>query len=166
MSWVNFVSTKDHDKKLLLLKHRNFDDEMKLVRKYAKSSERAEADEKAHKELSRLIRVKTMAALHLRLKTEEEERRREYIRGAFDIATNFGSRITRWEFLLDKENNRMVYMSIDTMQIRHAKTAICEQCDAIFIQHELKCDGCDAPRSAVNQKLFRPLGFKDITKEI
>ncbi len=36
-----------------------------------------------------------MAALHLRLKTEEEERRREYIRNAFDIATNFGSRITR-----------------------------------------------------------------------
>lgn len=66
---------------------------------------------------------------------------------------------------MDKENNKMVYMNIDTGQIRHPKTAICEICDAIFVQHEMKCDQCGATRSALNLKLFRPLGFKDITLE-
>ncbi|KAJ1405907.1 hypothetical protein B484DRAFT_212934 [Ochromonadaceae sp. CCMP2298] len=42
---------------------------------------------------------------------------------------------------------------------------LCEQCDAIFVQHELHCDNCNAPRSAKILKLYRPLGFKDITLE-
>lgn len=66
---------------------------------------------------------------------------------------------------MDKDNRRMVYVSVDTGQQRHAKTAICELCDAIFVQHEMKCDDCGAFRSAKNTKLFRPLGFKDITQE-
>ncbi|KAJ1392932.1 hypothetical protein B484DRAFT_459364 [Ochromonadaceae sp. CCMP2298] len=39
------------------------------------------------------------------------------------------------------------------------------QCDAIFVQHELHCDKCNASRSAKILKLYRPLGFKDITLE-
>jgi hypothetical protein len=95
----------------------------------------------------------------------QEERRRDYIIKEFDIITNFGSRTTRWEYVLKKDENRFVYMARDTKETRHPKTAICEQCDGIFVQHELRCDGCNAPRSAKNLKLYRPLGFKDITLE-
>lgn len=71
----------------------------------------------------------------------------------------------RWEYVLQKDVNRYVYVNIDTLQTMHPKTAICEQCDSILVQHELRCSQCDFPRSAKNLKLYRPLGFKDITLE-
>ena len=71
----------------------------------------------------------------------------------------------RWEYVLDKHEGRMVYVNRDSLERRHPKTAICEQCDAVLVQHELRCDNCTAARSAKNLKLFRPLGFKNITEE-
>lgn len=71
----------------------------------------------------------------------------------------------RWEYLLDKEMNRYLYINRDTKERRHPKTALCEKCDAIMVQHELRCDNCLAPRSQYNMKLYRPLGFKDLTLE-
>ncbi len=96
------------------------------------------------------------------LAIEKAERERELIRQEFDIVTNYGSRITRWEFVRDKDNARECYINVDTLEYMHAKTAICEKCDAIFEQSELKCEGCAAPRSTKNMTLYRPLGFKDI----
>ena len=73
--------------------------------------------------------------------------------------------LNRWEKVLDKEVNRLLYINVDTLETKHPKTAICENCDAIMVQNELRCDNCNAPRSAFNMKLYRPLGFKDITLE-
>lgn len=91
---------KDREKKLLAVRYRVFEDEAKAARKYAKSAERAEAEERAHRELSRQVRAQTMKELRERVEAESEERRKEYIRKAFDIATSFGSRITRYQLLL------------------------------------------------------------------
>jgi len=99
----------------------------------------------------------------LKIDTAREERRKDFIRREFDVITNCGSRGTQWEYLLDKDENLMTYVHRQTGQKRHHKTAFCEQCDAILIQHEKKCSSCDALRSTKNWKLFRPLGFKDIT---
>ena len=94
-----------------------------------------------------------------------EERRRFLIKKEFDIITNFGARNTVWEELYDKANDKMIYLNKVTMERKHIKTAICEKCDAIFQQSELKCAKCFASRSARNQKLYRPLGFGNITDE-
>ena len=51
------------------------------------------------------------------------------------------------------------------LQRKHIKTAICEKCDDLFAQSDVKCPTCDAVRSAKNQKLFRPLGFGNITDD-
>lgn len=83
----------------------------------------------------------------------------------FKIYIYYVISLFRWEFVRDKENDRMCFVNIDTLEIMHAKTAICEKCDAIFEQSELKCVKCDAPRSSNNMKLYRPLGFKDIRNE-
>ena len=76
-----------------------------------------------------------------------------------------GSRITRWEYVLEKVSNKYFYVNIDTLETRHPKTAICEYCDAIIVQNELKCDNCQRYRSPKNKLLYRPLGHKDITLE-
>lgn len=73
--------------------------------------------------------------------------------------------LIRWEYVLNKDINKYLYINIDTLQTRHPKTAICEHCDAILIQHELQCEQCQAPRSANNMRHYRPLGYKDITLE-
>ena len=104
-----------------------------------------------------------MRQFYKELEASKEEERREYIRRDFELSTSFGSRITKWEYVLDEQNDCMVYVSVDTVEQRHAKTAICEKCDAIIVQHEMRCITCGTLRSAKNQKLFRPLGFKDIT---
>ncbi len=90
------LTQKEHDKKINALKHRVFDDEIKTAKKYAKKSEWQEAERKTHKDIAAQIKVRTMTELHKRIEIEKEERKREYVRKAFDIATNFGSRITRY----------------------------------------------------------------------
>ena len=70
-----------------------------------------------------------------------------------------------YEFVFDNEQLRNVYVNTDTLAVIHEKTAICERCDAIFAQSELRCADCDAARSAKNLRLYRPLGYKDITQE-
>ena len=80
----------------------------------------------------------------------------------FELATTYGSRITRWEYCWDRENEKNVYVNLDTLEVIHQKTAICEKCDTIFDQSDKKCKGCDSLRSAKNQALYRPLGYKDI----
>lgn len=74
--------------------------------------------------------------------------------------------IHRWEYVLEKKSNRYYYMNVDTLELRHPKTAICEVCDAILIQHEKLCLQCHTIRNKKNQLLYRPLGFKDITSEL
>lgn len=100
--------------------------------------------------------------MDLELKAGAEERRKNYKRLDFELATMYGSRITRWEYLRDSVNDKNVYVNLDTLEIIHAKTAICELCDRIWDQSDLHCKGCNAPRSANNQRWYRPLGFKDI----
>lgn len=67
--------------------------------------------------------------------------------------------------MLEKKTNRYYYMNIDTLELRHPKTAICEHCDGILIQHEKLCLICNSPRSPKTMLLYRPLGFKDMTAE-
>lgn len=74
----------------------------------------------------------------------------------------YGSRNTSWEYVRDPQQDKMVYVNSDTLEVIHAKTAICEMCDKIFEQSDKRCKGCNAMRSVRNQKFYRPLGFKDI----
>jgi hypothetical protein len=159
------VDEKERAKRVKHLIERDFTDEHTFAKKNCKKAEIARAAELAHVELCAALKVKTLEDMRRAIAVRQEERRREYIVKEFEITTNYGARTTRWEFVLKKDENRYCYMARDTKELRHPKTAICEQCDAIFVQHELRCDGCNGPRSAKNLKLYRPLGFKDITLE-
>lgn len=144
---------------------REFQEELKAAKKNAKRSDFTYAEETAHQELLQDLKQKTIHDAQEAITKAKEEREKDYVRKEFDVASNYGSRITRWEKVLNKETNRMLYINVDTLENRHFKTAICEHCDGILVQSELTCDTCNAPRSAFNMKLYRPLGFKDITLE-
>jgi len=97
---------------------------------------------------------------HIELITKEREQELRKLEKS--IINAFGSRITQWEYVLNKDTNQYLYIHRQTFQQKHIKTAICEHCDAIIVQHELRCDECLAPRSDFNMKLYRPLGFGPI----
>jgi hypothetical protein len=88
-----------------------------------------------------------------------EAREKEYAKADFDLCMHQGSRVTKWEHVLNNEMGVAVYLNIDTMQILSEDTAICEKCDAIFEPHERNCPQCDAIRSLKNFKLYRPMKF-------
>lgn len=159
------ISDGDRKKRMRHLIERDFTEEHAFVKKNCKKAEITRAEEVAHKELCAQLKEKTLADMREQIAKAQEERRRDYIVKEFDIVTNFGSRNTRWEYVLNKDTNKLCYMARDTLEMKHPKSAICEKCDSIFVQHELRCDGCNGPRSAKNLKLYRPLGFKDITLE-
>lgn len=159
------LSEHDQKKRMKFLLGRDFTEDHLFAKKNTKKSEQMAAADIAHRELCAKLKVKTLADKRAEIAAAQEERRRGYIIKEFEITTNYGSRTTRWEYVLKKDENKMTYMARDTLEMRHPKTAICETCDGIFVQHELHCDGCNGPRSAKNLKLYRPLGFKDITTE-
>lgn len=141
---------------------RKWDAEIKTGKKIADKGDIETAKQQAEDELVPKIKETTLSEMYKSLEHAREERRKDYIRKEFDLATQFGSRITRYEFVWDKPNDKMCFINIDNLQVLHAKTAICEKCDAIFEQSELKCKDCFTGRSTANQALYRPLGYKDI----
>jgi len=162
---ANDLTVIEMKKRMNRLKERSLVEEMKYAKKKGSKGDWIHAEAETHHTLSDLVKLRTMAKFHSDLEAAKEERRKDYIRKEFEISTTFGSRITKWELVLDEVNDRKVFVSIDTLEQLHMKTAICEKCDEIIVQHEMNCTGCGFPRSAKNQKLFRPLGYKDITLE-
>ena len=144
---------------------RDFSEERKFVKSYASKDEIELGGRAAYAALSARLRETYIRDEFLKIDAAKEERRKDFIRREFEVITQCGSRNTQWEYVLDKDENMMTYVNRRTGQRKHPKTAFCEQCDAILIQHEKTCSNCDAMRSTKNWKLFRPLGFKDITLE-
>lgn len=159
------ITKEERAKRMTALMRRELTDEEAIAKQLATKKDFLAAEVAAKEFLSKDLHQRTLADFEIELAARQEERRRDFIRKDWDLTTSFGSRITEWEWLLDKQTNRSLYVSNKTGQRRHPKTAICEKCDAIMVQHELRCLGCDAARSAKNLKLYRPLGFKDITLE-
>lgn len=96
------------------------------------------------------------------LEFQKEERKREYVRKEFELATSYGSRITKWEYLFNPSTENMIFLNVDTMETMHRNTAICEKCDSVYEQFDLTCLTCGTARSSKNARLYRPLGMKDI----
>ena len=96
------------------------------------------------------------------LEADKLEREREFLRKEFEIATNLGSKITRWEYVFDPATEKMLYVNVDTLETMHRNSAICEKCDSVYEQFDLTCLTCGMPRSGKNSRLYRPLGMKDI----
>lgn len=140
----------------------DFKDEKKLMKKYCNKAEIQAAEEMAKEEIFQATKGKTIASAEEFIRKRKGERALDLKRVEFELATTYGSRITRWEFCWDRENEKNVYVNLDTLEVIHMKTAICEKCDTIFDQSDKKCKGCDSLRSAKNQALYRPLGYKDI----
>jgi hypothetical protein len=160
------ISLTEQDKQLTILARKDLSEEFYFAKKNCKNSKLWElALNEAHNFLVDFHQNRFFRLFQENLFKEQQEREREYIRKEWKLISNYGSKITQWEYVLDKEQNKPCYISSVTGQRRHPKTAFCEKCDAIMIQHELRCIECDAPRSAKNLLLYRPLGFKDITLE-
>jgi hypothetical protein len=130
--------------------------------KYAKKNEKDYAHECTKDLLYDELKAETLSNMYEELEKTRTDRIRKQKISEYEVATRFGSRITKWERVWDKPNDRMCYINFDTMEIIHIKTAICENCDNCFEQTDVKCTVCDTPRSGPNQHLFRPLGYKDI----
>lgn len=159
------VSLAELDKRLGILTRRDLSEEAALASRVGTSKLWAAARLSAHKELVQFVRAKTLRQAREDIAKAKEQRERDWKKAEWYVVCTHGSRITQWEFVLEKETNRPCYVSSLSGERRHPKTAFCEQCDAIMVQHELRCVQCDAPRSAKNLLLYRPLGFKDITLE-
>lgn len=172
------VSLDELDKRLQILTKRDLSEENAIARNFASRKQWSTAKATAHTQLVQFIRQRTVRRAQDTLAKERIQRERDFRKRDLMLVSQFGSRITKWEYVLDKKINKPFYVnnsSFDTkivngetvviVQKRHPKTAFCEQCDAIMVQHELRCIECDAPRSAKNLLLYRPLGFKDITLE-
>jgi hypothetical protein len=137
----------------------------KTVKSYIERKELAKIEKEIDNELTITVRERESQSNEWEIARGTEERRRMFIRRDFQITTKFGSRITKWEYVFDPHSMRNVFVNNETFDVLHEKTAICERCDTVFAQADVKCQECDAARSAKNLKLFRPLGFKDITME-
>ena len=79
-----------------------------------------------------------------------------------NLIEDHGSRLTRWEYVVDNNSKRKVYINIDTLEVIHRNSAICERCDNVFEQSDEKCGKCTAKRSSKNGKLYRPFGYQNI----
>ena len=133
------------------------------AKKYAQRKDWTKAEEAVRKELAERLHGDAVQAMEWEMERSSEERRREAVIKEFRIISDFGSRETMWELVFDPDHMRNVYVNRSTFDVLHEKTAICHVCDSIFAQADVKCAQCDAARSAKNLKLYRPLGFKDIT---
>ncbi len=84
------------------LKVRNFDEENKIAKKYCSRKDLAAAEQIAHEALRQIWRERHIESTRKEIAENFEERRKDYIRNDFKIASGYGSRITRWEYCLDK----------------------------------------------------------------
>jgi len=141
---------------------RSFDNEMLLAKKNGRKIDFNEADKLAHDELFEWHRNKVIRELSNQQILERKVREKEFMTREFDIVMNCGSKITNWEYLYDKIKERYFYINVNTLEIIHAKTAICEICDSIYEQFDLRCKTCNSQRSSKNMLYYRPLGSKDI----
>lgn len=153
------------EKRLTTLTRRDLTEEATLARRVGNKALWLQARQSATKDMVAFVRARTIRNARETLAKEQEAREREWKKQEWFVTCQYGSRITQWEMVLDKDSNRPVYMSSISGERKHPKTAFCEMCDAIMVQNELRCIACDAPRSAKNLLLYRPLGFKDITLE-
>ena len=144
------------------LRQVDFIEEGKLVRNICNKIELEKAQALAKDTVWNDLKKSTLSKADTFIADRRRDRHMDIKRVEFEIATAYGSRITRWEHLYDRPNEKYIYMNIDTMETIHVKTAICEQCDSIYEQTEKICKQCDSRRSTKNQLLYRPLGFKDI----
>ena len=142
----------------------NFNDENTLARKVCKKDEIKAAELAAHDIIWEEVKEKATKHAHNHVNKIQTERKNDLIRVEFELATSYGSRITAWEYLMDRKQDKYVWYNRSTQEIMHQKTAICEYCDYIFEQSDVLCKQCnpERPRSMKNQLLYRPLGFKDI----
>jgi len=140
----------------------DFNDEAKLVKKLITKAEDIQCKEQARKEIWNHTKEAAVSKARTLIDRRIVDRAMNLKRVEFEMATAYGSRISSWEYCWDRPNEKYVYINSDTMEVIHAKTAICEQCDTLFEQSEKKCKTCDSGRSTKSQMLYRPLGFKDI----
>jgi len=144
------------------LKVVDFVEEAKLMKAMATKVELTQANEQAQKDIYEETKMTTLSKSRTFIDARKKEREMDLKRVNFEIATTYGSQVTQWELVWDRPNEKYVYINVDTMEIIHQKTAICEHCDTLLEQSEKLCKQCDSGRSTKNQLLYRPLGFKDI----
>lgn len=141
----------------------DYNDELKLMKLVVvKKPEWRGWEEQTRADLFSARRNLTISTTEAAVARKKEERARDYVRIEFEMACLYGSRHTRFELCRDYKNNKDIFVNVDTLELVHVKTAICEKCDDCFQQSDVLCKGCNSRRSAKNQKLYRPLGFKDI----
>ena len=150
---------------------KTYGEDVKQAKKYSSKANWAEAEEMSHQMLLNLLRDRLLSKLKLDQQAARETRIINLINLEADAAARFGSRISGWELVLDVSEDKMVYINKymeegAKAEIRHPKTAFCEKCDTIYIQHEMYCGDCGWARSQANLGLFRPLGSKDITLDL
>jgi Ca2+-binding EF-hand superfamily protein len=134
---------------------KELDDVMKIAKRYGTKAMFKEGQEKSSQELFDILKEDTIRLVKDSLFEARTKREMDYVRKEFEMATEFGARISRWNLLWDKVNDRMVYVNVDTLQLIGGKSAICEFCDTVFDPPDIKCKKCDRKRSGKNQKLYR-----------
>eukprot|EP00981_Chlorochromonas_danica_P002670 scaffold521_cov177-Ochromonas_danica.AAC.24 len=123
------TSGKDRENQWAALAMRHLKEEVEEVKKkkYASKKDCLRIEALVHEELSHSLQEKTIYDCKIDIENNKKQREEDYKKKELDLVVNYGSRITRWEFVLEKKSNRYYYMNVDTLELRHPKTAICER---------------------------------------
>lgn len=133
-----------------------------VARKYGSVKDFIEANTKVNEYLYTFHKNKIMNELNIYQVNQRLKRSVENLHTEHNLISNYGSRSTQWEYVYDNKKKYMVYLNVDTLQIIHRNSAICEVCDKIYEQSEKECSKCDAKRSTKNGLLYRPPGVQSI----
>ncbi len=94
--YSNFTNKVERERAMKQLLKREFHDEMRVANKLATKADLTAAEQKAHDEVYKDLKKKTIFDAEEVIAKQKEERRKDYIRKDFEMASNLGSRITRY----------------------------------------------------------------------
>jgi hypothetical protein len=120
------------------------------------------AEKKTYDNLHASHKKRVLNALQDHQENQRNVRKKEHLKEEHYLVSTHGPRTTRWEYVLCEVNKWMVYINVDTLEVRHRNSAICENCDYIMKQYDQLCLKCESKRSTKNGLLFRPYGYKDL----
>ncbi|CAM9238022.1 unnamed protein product [Chrysoparadoxa australica] len=117
----------------------------------------AEAREAAKAKVVAKYAAQELAALKKDFDKAARRRKRDFTAMRNDMVEKVRGRMTQWEILYDSQLEETYLLNLETKERHPEDTAICENCDRFIPINDVRCYGCEEPRSAKNLKFYKQL---------